>query len=180
MSASIIVPFLKPKPDSLLLTRTLLIGRTTYIQRFGTEVDAGTVRDYPGNYSDYEWKRSREAASVRDEQILKNTDTPSPAKKDKEQKRREAEARNARYRQLKPLKERLQEVERQLETVLHDKQEIETQLADPGLYQDDNKTVLQDILAKQKVLQKEESTLMTEWDDLHTRIESIDNAPTSP
>jgi len=137
------------------------------------EVDGGTVKDYPGNYSEYEWKKSREVPARPTGEQQQDT-APTRAKKDKDRKRREAEARNTRYRKLKPLKERLKQIEQKLETVLQGKQDLEVQLADPGIYQEDNKASLQGLLARQKELQKEESKLMTEWDDLHTKIAIVD------
>ncbi len=143
------------------------------------EVNAGTVKEYVGSYSDYRWAKSREAET--EAGALAESAEPeklSASKKDKERKRQEAEARNQRYRRLKPLQDRLKEVERKLESVIQEKQTVETQLADSSLYEDNRKSDRVATLDRQKELAQEESTLMAEWDQLSEQIEDIQNTPT--
>jgi len=79
------------------------------------EVNAGTVKEYVGSYSDYEWAKEREEAThVAKDQESTTPDKISSSKKDKKRKREEAEARNQRYRKLKPLQENLKKVEQKL------------------------------------------------------------------
>ena len=137
------------------------------------EVKDGQVKEYFGNYSDYEWAKAQEAEAAKIEQ--------RPAKKKpgdtrKEQKRREAEARNKKHRQLKPLASRLKKVEARLEQVMQDKQKIEEKLADSALYEEQQKADLRDALARQKNLVYEENTLLTEWDSLSTEIQQATNS----
>ncbi|MCH7651361.1 MAG: ATP-binding cassette domain-containing protein [Nitrospinae bacterium] len=143
------------------------------------EVNAGTVKEYVGSYSDYRWAKSREAET--EAGALAESAEPeksSASKKDKERKRQEAEARNQRYRRLKPLQDRLKEVEQKLESVIQEKQTVETQLADSSLYEDNRKSDRVATLDRQKELAQEESTLMAEWDQLSEQIEDIQNTPT--
>ena len=143
------------------------------------EVNAGTVKEYVGSYSDYRWAKSREAET--EAGALAESAEPeklSASKKDKERKRQEAEARNQRYRRLKPLQDRLKEVERKLESVIQEKQTVETQLADSSLYEDNRKSDRVATLDRQTALAQEENTLMAEWDQLSEQIEDIQNTPT--
>ncbi|MCH8932248.1 MAG: ABC-F family ATP-binding cassette domain-containing protein [Nitrospinae bacterium] len=143
------------------------------------EVNAGTVKEYVGSYSDYRWAKSREAET--EAGALAESAEPeksSASKKDKERKRQEAEARNQRYRRLKPLQDRLKEVEQKLESVIQEKQTVETQLADSSLYEDNRKSDRVATLDRQTALAQEESTLMAEWDQLSEQIEDIQNTPT--
>ena len=144
------------------------------------EVDAGTVKEYVGSYSDYEWAKSREAETT-DAGMPEPADSgkPSASKKNKERKRQEAEARNQRYRQLKPLQNRLKEVEQKLEAIMQEKQTAEEKLADASMYQEDQKKELTATLDRQKKLAREESKLMAEWDQLSAQIEEIQNPQTS-
>jgi ATP-binding cassette subfamily F protein 3 len=138
------------------------------------EVNAGTVKEYVGSYSDYGWAKSREAKTAAG--ALAESAEPeksSASKKDKERKRQEAEARNQRYRRLKPLQDGLKEVEQKLESVMQEKQTVETQLADSSLYEDNRKSDRLATLDRQKALAQEESTLMAEWDQLSQQIEEI-------
>ncbi len=143
------------------------------------EVNAGTVKEYVGSYSDYRWAKSREAET--EAGALAESAEPektSASKKDKERKRQEAEARNQRYRRLKPLQDRLKEVEQKLESVIQEKQTVETQLADSSLYEDNRKSDRVATLDRQTALAQEENTLMAEWDQLSEQIENIQNTPT--
>ena len=138
------------------------------------EVNAGTVKEYVGSYSDYEWAKSREEETATS--ALEESAAPkktSSSKKDKKRKRQEAEARNQRYRKLKPLQDNLEKVEQKLETIIQKKQTIETQLADSELYQDDRKPELKEALDQQKDLAWKEGKLMKEWDLLSEQIEGI-------
>ncbi len=138
------------------------------------EVDAGTVKEYVGSYSDYERAKARETETTAGgETEADPAEKTSVSKKDKERKRQEAEARNERYRKLKPLQDRLAKVERDLEAVMREKQNVETRLADSSLYQDDRKAELMEALDRQKDLARQETDLMTEWDGISEKIETI-------
>ncbi len=144
------------------------------------EVDAGSVKEYVGSYTDYEWAKSREAEAQTAEEV--ETTAPektSSSKKNKQRKREEAEARNQRYRQLKPLQEQLKRVEQKLEVIMNEKQTIETKLADSELYQESRKLELKEVLEKQKNLTWEEGKLMKEWDLLTEKIDDIQNTTAS-
>ena len=140
------------------------------------EVNAGTVKEYVGSYSDYEWAKSRET-EAEDAGIAEPTGQgkTSASKKNKERKRQEAEARNQRYRRLKPLQKRLKTIERRLETVMEEKQAIEEKLADSSMYQEDKKKELAETLDRQKELAREETDLTHEWDQLSAQIEDLQN-----
>lgn len=144
------------------------------------EVADGSVKEYVGSYSDYVNAKEREEAV----QVTKELESAPPpkmssSKKDKKRKREEAEARNQRYRKLKPLQERLKEIEKKLEPLIQEKQTIENTLADTGLYQDNKKSELAKILAQQKDLAAKEGKLTKELDQLSGQIEGIQNTPTT-
>jgi ATP-binding cassette, subfamily F, member 3 len=144
------------------------------------EVDAGTVKEYVGSYSDYEWAKSREeAANASGKQESAAPKKTSSSKKDKQRKREEAEARNQRYRQLKPLQNQLKKVEQKLEAIMQEKQEVENMLADSALYEDNRKDDLKKTLEQQKDLAWKEGKLTKEWDLLSEKIEGAQNTPAS-
>ncbi len=137
------------------------------------EVEDGRVKEYFGNYSDYEWAK---AQAVEAEKIEQQPMKEKSGDTRKEQKRREAEARNKKHRQLKPLEDRLKKIEKKLEQVMQDKQGIEEKLADTALYQEQKKADLLDTLARQKDLAYEENSLLTEWDSLSAKIQQALNS----
>ncbi len=139
------------------------------------EVDQGSVRIYHGNYTDYEQEKAKQAAAVetKNKQQAKEAG-PSRAKQDKERKRREAEERNARHRKLKPLKKRIQEIEKLLDQIVEEKKDVENKLGDSGIYEAEKKKDLNALLDQQKKLNKKEQDLMQEWDRLTAEVETME------
>ncbi len=83
------------------------------------EVEDGRIREYIGNYSDYEWAKSKESEESPDPTSSSRPDERlTPQRTDKERRRKEAEERNRRYAKLKPLKSRLSQVEKGLESLM--------------------------------------------------------------
>ena len=136
------------------------------------EVEGGTVKDYPGNYSDYEWAKSKEVQDV--EPSSGSPKDPSSSKLNKERKRKEAEERNERYKNLKPLQIRLAEVESRLEVLMQTKEALQTRLADASIYEADQKSRLMETLDQQNTLKVEEKFLMQEWDELTVAVEQFE------
>ena len=137
------------------------------------EVDGGEVKDYPGHYSDYEWAKSKEVQGV--EAPDKVVREPSSSQLNKERKKKEAEERNQRYQNLKPLQTRLVEVESRLETLMQTNEDIQSRLAETSIYENDQKSRLLETLEEQKALKAEEKILMREWDELTFKIERIES-----
>jgi len=136
------------------------------------EIENQTVKEYIGNYSDYEYFKAKEAEQEKtqdDGADLKTDKNNSKIKKD--QKRDKARTRNEKYRQIKPLKARLREVEKRLEQVMREKNRAEEALGDPTLHQADQKTRLLKVIQLQTKLNQEEGQLMQEWDELTRSIE---------
>ena len=59
---------------------------------------------------------------------------------------------------------------------MQDKQDVETLLAESTLYQDSRKQELMESLDRQKQLDRRETDLMKEWDEVTARIEDIENS----
>jgi len=136
------------------------------------EIENQTIKEYIGNYSDYEYFKSREAEQEKEQNSGTGLENNKPvAKKGKGRKRDEAKERNERYRQIKPQKSRLREVEKRLEQVMQEKSKAEKELGDPGIHQANQKDRLLRVLENQKELRREEQQLMQEWDELTRAIE---------
>ena len=88
-------------------------------------------------------------------------------------KRKEAEERNLRYKSLKPLEARLEEVENHLEILIAENEKLQSELADSGIYEADQKGRLIKTMEQQRNLNDEEQTLMKEWDELTLSIEEV-------
>ncbi len=139
------------------------------------EIDNGRLREFVGNYTDYERVTAGEAerAAVLRDESQPDLDPGTPARKDRDRKRREAEDRNARHRRLKPLRARLKQVEARLERVMEKKQTTEHELADPAVHEPEQKDRLLSLIDRQRKLAEEEDRLLWQWDDLTQSIEQV-------
>ncbi len=94
-------------------------------------------------------------------------DTPNPepltgdnsARARKNRKRDEAQRR----RRLQPLRKRLQQLEQKLEKLGQQAEQLEQQLADPGLYAEENKTRLRQILSEKAELDRALEQTEADW-----------------
>ena len=134
----------------------------------------GKVREYDGNYSEYEYAKSKdELVEEKDQARRVEKNVPTSSTLEKERKRKEAEERNLRYKSLKPLEARLEEVENRLETLMVENEKLQAELVDSGIYEADQKDRLMKTMEKQRNLNGEEQTLIKEWDELTLSIEEV-------
>ncbi|HEY4213453.1 MAG TPA: ATP-binding cassette domain-containing protein [Steroidobacteraceae bacterium] len=77
----------------------------------------------------------------------------------KQRKREEAEQRN----RLSPLRNRISQMDRELERLAKDTTTVQAQLADPDIYSDGNKEKLRELLARQTALAKETERVEAAW-----------------
>lgn len=133
------------------------------------EVQTGKIKEYPGNYSDYEWAKSREAETERNAE-KRDASGAQDAKKDRSQKRLEAEERNRKYRLLKPLRAKLKNLENRLEQTMKTKSELDQTLADPEIYSDSQKGNLMTALARHEELESQENDILNQMERLSEEI----------
>ncbi|OCG12956.1 ABC transporter ATP-binding protein [Gilliamella sp. wkB292] len=132
------------------------------------------VEPFNGDLDDYQkW--------LAEEQKAENQPEPDQdaAKKDsvqnissqerKEQKRREAELRA----QMQPIKKLLQKEEQVLEQLTKQLKAIEEQLADPTIYETENKSQLTELLLKQSQLKGDQEESEMKWLDLQQQLEDF-------
>jgi ATP-binding cassette, subfamily F, member 3 len=108
------------------------------------EVKDKNIKTYLGNCSYYLLKKEEEKAEA--EGILKNNKQPdkspangTPAKKTKEQKRAEAEARNKLYSVSKPVKDKIHKIEKNIKVNEEKIEEFEKLMTSAGFYDDGEK-----------------------------------------
>ncbi|PAP78088.1 ABC-F family ATP-binding cassette domain-containing protein [Rubrivirga marina] len=163
-------------------------------------VEHGTVQTYRGTYSETQWQREHGTASRlgtpasgdgaagtprRTEPAPKPTSkTSSGGKKSKEEKRREAEARNKLYRMMKdgtvpPAKElgpdlaarALELLEGQVEEQEATVADLEKKMADPDLYA--KPAEFQTTMERLQKAQSELKALMGRWERLAAEVEAL-------
>lgn len=128
------------------------------------EVSNGGIREYVGNYSDYEWAKSSETPAIQEK--TDKSEKQTNGKKDRERKRLEAEERNRKYREQKPGD--LKKLEERLEQLLKEKNSIEKTLSDPTIYETRQKELLLKTLAREQERKNEEEKIMAQWEKLST------------
>ena len=141
------------------------------------EVNRGSVREYVGNYSEYESTKAQEL------EVESSNFTVSPRKpsvssyhQNHERKRLEAENRNKKHQALKPLRSNLKKIETQLERALTEKATIEKKLATSAIYESKNKAQLLETLNRQTELANEEKVLTEEWDKFSSQIDVYEDS----
>lgn len=110
------------------------------------ELSSSGIEQYLGGFADYDEKRRQRLAeaaragsgksSARQEEAPALDEKPAETRRlSKEEKRRQAERRNALYRELKPLKKDYAKLESDLEKAMEDHGRLEAALNDPATYE---------------------------------------------
>jgi len=134
-------------------------------------VHDGGVDEFKGDLDEYpRWLSDNRSSPQRREKTVEESDNSATARK--ERKRAEAEQR----KQLQPLRRALAQHEKRLEQLTAEQQTLETALADPGLYEPEQKEQLKQRLAdKSRVSQKLEQA-EAEWLEACEALESAEQA----
>ncbi len=133
-------------------------------------VHGGHVEEYGGDLDEYsQWLvklRAKERNELRD---AKN-EAKGESQQKKETRRLEAEKRKA----LKPLKQKAEKLERQLETLQSSLIEVEEALSVPAIYEDAAKEQLKDHLATQAAIKQQISEVEESWMEALEALESAE------
>lgn len=158
--------------------RDFLEDLTDHLITFGD----GHVKEYPKPIEIYlEELRSTELASIRAKRA-----TPSPAKPDPKQKtqvpvatnhseeqrkRIEAEERNKKYKQEKPLRDKISRLEKQIERLEKEKTSMEDAMYDPDYYSDADR--VKSNAARIIEIKGELDKLIFEWEGMSEKLGSL-------
>jgi len=143
------------------------------------EVQPGYIKTWLGNVSYYLDKKCEEREAQEEQQAQKSaikysSSDPTQGMSRKEQRRFEAEKRNALSRKIKPLKKRLDELETEIENLEQRKMEIEELMANPGFYDDEDK--VKEISLEYESVKSESADKMGKWEEIAGRIEHIEHS----
>ncbi|WP_417227097.1 ribosomal protection-like ABC-F family protein [Amphritea sp.] len=134
----------------------------------------GQVSPFDGDMDDYQqWLAAQRRTQNQAVEEPKENRSLSAAEK-KEQKRLEAERRNA----LRPLRKAIDKLEATLDKVTQELQLIETSLADVGLYEEGNKEQLKRQLQLQAELQQKADAIESEWMEKLEELEQLESETT--
>ncbi len=133
------------------------------------EVGGGRARSYLGTYSEYLDKKEEKEARA----TAPPPPTASPkAAPTREAKREKAEARNQRYRRLKPVREKLERLEREIASLEARVAELEAKLADPGFYGE--RAAFGETFRSYQALKAEIASKTERWGELGGEMERIE------
>ena len=139
----------------------------------------GRLEVFPGNYQDFEqiWKGRLEGRRADDRnlgRLLPSTAAKgrAPGRKTAQEKRREAERRNALFRQRAPLKKEIEELEGRLAQAGAEKEKLGKILADPEFYRQG--TGIQEAQHGYGRLQKEIERATDRWAEALQQLEELE------
>lgn len=139
-------------------------------------VDSGLIHLFPGNYTDYTeiWqKRLVQPANDGPRSTGEERRAESiPFRKDPSQRRLEAERRNQLFRLKKPIQDRLEVLEAELEAAHEDLDFLTVRMGDPTTYQNGNS--IQDLQKSFREAQQKIQQLTTEWEELAAQLEELE------
>ncbi len=136
------------------------------------EIENGARKEYKGNYSDYEWRKSKDEA-LASTQIKSEINITKEPKESKSKKKEKAEERNRLYKEKQPIKKKLNNLETRLEKIMNEKDDLDRTLASHEIYEDSNKEKLLETLSKHKKLGSEENNLIEEIERLTEELEKV-------
>ncbi len=142
------------------------------------EVKDGGILPNPGNLDDWLYHQRQLAAAE-----AANGDATAPAGAigdaarggTRDRKRAEAEARNARYRLEKPIREEIAQLEAEIEAREREEREATAALADPALYQDF--ALAKPHIDRQRAAREALEGLYAAWEAAHERLAALGDQP---
>jgi len=172
-SSEALIEALQGYPGTLLFVS----HNRSFVNQLATviwEVKDGGILPQPGNLDDwlYHQRQLEEAAAAGGAPGAANGETRAADQAgEKERKRLEAEARNARYRRERPLREELARIEARIAALEGESKAAGAALADPGLYQDFARA--RPHIERKAAAEAELATLYGAWEKAAGELESL-------
>ena len=166
----------------------VLVSHDRHLLRATTDqfliVADGTLRPFDGDLDDYrEWLfRTKLAPAGADAAPLPDASriavevqaAPPPPADRRDQKRREAEARQRQSAARKPIESRLKRLDEKLAKLNAKKSALDAQLAGDGIYATANEHAFKALIIDQAYVARELAQLETEWLEQHEKLEQIE------
>ncbi len=142
------------------------------------EVKDHKIRVMEGNYNDYLDRRLAEETALSDTVKAertkeRGTGPAAGSRKTREQRRREAESRDALNRLKKPVTEKIRHCESLIEKLESRKQELETRMADPATYQQNNQ--VRELQYQHAEIERDLQACYKEWEGLQETLDQLVN-----
>ena len=163
----------------------------SFVRRLATriwDVDNGRVETYPGTLDEYLASTVAARSDSRSESAIEQA-PPAPThpetsgvpqvgnrefSSDKQRRRKEAQYRKERSKQVGPLEKRARELEQRIEALEAEQKARSEQLETPAVYEDDKQRFA--ILAQLQTAQEEIDALTERWSGVHEELEQAETA----
>jgi len=135
----------------------------------------GRVTVFPGNYDDYLWQDrslNGQVEVVEDRSTTKQLNQQPTAVRKRQRKALEGRLRNEYYHAISPVRERITEIEQEMDASKDRIEEIEARMTDPSHYEDSEKVV--EANREYMKLRERVAELTAEWEGLVDDAEQID------
>jgi ATP-binding cassette subfamily F protein 3 len=139
------------------------------------QVRDGRVTVFPGNYDDYLWQENltdSQTEMMKSHPNIGQVGQAPTASRKRQRKALEGQLRNEYYRAISPVRERITEIEQEMDANKGQIEEIEARITDPYHYQDSEKVV--EANREYMKLRERVAKLMAEWESLVDEAEQID------
>ncbi len=160
----------------------VLVSHDRHLLRATTDqfliVAEGRLAPFDGDLEDYrDWLFRTKLAAAEEAVPLPEAKKPAvtapPAPVRRQQKRREAEARQRQSAARKPIESRIKRLEEKMARLNAKKAEIDARLADPAAYGEAQKEALKTMIIDQAYVARELAQLEAEWLDQQHRLEQV-------
>ncbi|HET6439779.1 MAG TPA: ABC-F family ATP-binding cassette domain-containing protein [Anaeromyxobacter sp.] len=136
------------------------------------EVKQGGILPFPGNLDDWLYHEEQlNAARPADAPDEGPTDAEPAPLRQADRRRAQAEARNARLRRERPLREEIERLEARIAELEAEERDTTAALADPGLYQDFSRA--RPLIERQAGARDELARRYAEWEQAQRRLEEM-------
>ncbi len=139
------------------------------------QVRNGRVTVFPGNYDDYLWQDNltdSQTEMMKSQPSIGQVGQAPTASRKRQRKALEGQLRNEYYRAISPVRERITEIEQEMDANKSQIEEIEARMTDPYHYQDSEKVV--EANREYMKLRERVAKLTAEWEGLVDEAEQID------
>ena len=137
-------------------------------------VAEGRVQPFNGDLDDYrDWLNERQRTLSRDAASCATGNGSGSANDRREQKRQEAERRQQLAAKRKPLEQQIRKLEQRLEKLHTEQTRLQSELAEPALYEDANKNRLKELLLRKAQVDKELAEIEGEWMEVQEALEML-------
>ena len=138
-------------------------------------IEDGQLRDYPGTYDEYKWRREKESrASAAAQNEASGDDSTDSNLTRKQLRRRTAQLRQEKAEKTRSLRAQVDELESTIETLEVELADVERTLAQPETHQGEASRIIE-LQKRHGELETKLMETMEQWEEKGSQLEEIEN-----